>query len=375
MSASRIVLAIATACLLLQSALAIPALAAGLIEEAIGLPVSYSGSGRGRITLETLIVRPDDDQRHPLAVLNHGAPRNADDRVGMNPRSMRAQARQFARRGWTVVTFMRRGYGESEGDYVESSGKCASPDYESSGRASADDVRAVIRAMRDKPYVDGSRIISVGRSAGGFATVALTADPPPGLIAAISFAGGRGSTRPDEVCAPDKLVGAFATFGKTSRIPMLWVYAENDHFFGPSLARRFHAAFTAAGGRAEFIADPPFGSDGHSLFSEKGLPIWGRHVDEFLARQKLTLVNQLLPSRDETSTQYPKGLGQQGRDAFLKYLDGSDHKAFVMSQTGSFGWRTGQKTPEDAVEQATEYCRKHSRKPCYAVMIDDDPVE
>ncbi|RAU23437.1 dienelactone hydrolase [Paramagnetospirillum kuznetsovii] len=350
--------------------------AAGLIEEAFGLPVTFKVNGSSRtLRLDALVIRPDDSQRHPLAVINHGAPRNADDRAGMSPRSMRAQAREFARRGWAVVTFMRRGYGESEGDYAESSGNCASPDYVKSGRTSAEDIRAVIQTMRNAPFVDDGKIISVGRSAGGLATVALTADPPPGLIAAISFAGGRGSTGPDEVCVPERLAQAFGTFGKTSRVPMLWVYSENDHFFGPSLARRFHAAFTEAGGRAEFIAAAPFGSDGHSLFSEKGTPIWTRYVDDFLARQKLVLVGQLLASRDPTSIHYPKGLSSQGQEAFRKYLDASDHKAFVMAGDGSFGWRSGQKTAAEAVEGATGYCRKNARKTCYAVMVDDEPVQ
>lgn len=354
-------------------ALAAPARAAGLVEESVGLPVSF---GRGRtLTLDALVIRPDDGRPHPLAVLNHGAPRKAEDREGMSPRTMRAQAREFARRGWTVVAFMRRGYGESEGDYVESSGKCVAPDYETSGRTSADDIRAVIRAMADNPHVDASKVISVGRSAGGFATVALTADPPPGLVAAISFAGGRGSTGPDEVCVPQRLADTFGVFGRTSRVPMLWVYSENDHYFGPDLARRFHSAFTRAGGKAEFIAAREFGSDGHNLFSQGGAPIWTRYVDDFLARQDLTLVRQLLPVRDEAAVAYPKGLGAKGREAFLKYLDGADHKAFVMSREGQFGWRSGQKTVAAAVDGATEFCRQYSRRPCYAVMIDDDPVE
>jgi dienelactone hydrolase len=367
--------AFAVACAMLL-AVAAPSRAAGLVEEDIGVPVSFAPAGVGRpVTLDALVIRPDDGRRHPLAILNHGAPRQAADRAGMSPRSMRFQAREFARRGWTVVAFMRRGYGRSEGDYVESSGKCASPDYVAAGRNSAEDIRAMIRAMRDKPYVDGSRIISVGHSAGGFATIALTADPPPGLVAAISFAGGRGSLKPDEVCGPDRLAAAFAGFGRTSRVPMLWVYAANDHFFGPALAQRFHAAFTGAGGEAEFIAAPAFGSDGHALFSERGAPLWTRYVDDFLARQRLTLVDHLLPGRDEAAVRYPTGLGAEGRAAFLKYLDGSDHKAFVMSADGHFGWRTGQQTVKGAVDDATEFCRKNAATPCRAVTVDQAPVE
>lgn len=358
-------------------ALTSPALAAGLTEEKLTLEASFPDARRSEtIGLDALVIRPDDGRRHPLAILSHGAPRNADDRPGMSPRTLRAQAQEFARRGWVAVAFMRRGYGESEGEYVESSGKCASPDYVRSGKVSAQDIRAAITAMADKPYVDSSRILAVGRSAGGLATIALTADPPPGLVAAINFAGGRGSTKPDEVCVPSALVDAFGVFGKTSRVPTLWVYAENDHFFNPALAGRFHRAFTEAGGKAEFIAAGEFGSDGHNLFSEKGTPIWSNYVDAFLARHKLTLVDQLLPRRDPGKpVAIPGGLGARGREAFAKYLDAQPHKAFATSPKGAFGWRTGQKSTDDAVEGAMGFCEEHSDAPCAVVMIDDDPVE
>jgi len=92
------------------------------------------------------------------------------------------------------------------------------------------------------PEVDPGRIISIGRSAGGFATVALTAKPPAGLVAGISFAGGRGSPAKDEVCNPGDLINAFQVFGEKSRVPMLWVYAQNDHFFSPQMAAEFYQA-------------------------------------------------------------------------------------------------------------------------------------
>jgi pimeloyl-ACP methyl ester carboxylesterase len=42
----------------------------------------------------------------------------------------------------------------------------------------------------------------------------------------------------NDVCDEDALVRAFATLGRTSRIPTLWIYAQNDKFFGPELVRR-----------------------------------------------------------------------------------------------------------------------------------------
>jgi len=46
---------------------------------------------------------------------------------------------------------------------------------------------------------------------------------------------------------------------------MLWVYATNDTFFSPDLGRAMHAAYTGAGGKAEFVDVGLFGADGHML--------------------------------------------------------------------------------------------------------------
>ena len=70
---------------------------------------------------------------------------------------------------------------------------------------------------------------------------------------------------PNNNCAPNKLVEETAAFGRTSRIPMLWIYAENDTYFGPELTKRMHEAFIAAGGKAEYHMLPPFESDAVSV--------------------------------------------------------------------------------------------------------------
>lgn len=268
--------------------LAVPAQAGGLIEEDIRLPARFAGLfGPRTLSLSALVVRPDDGGRHPLAILSHGAPRNEYDRHTRSPRDQLDKARELARRGWVTVAVMRRGYGESEGEYAEDYGRCSAPSYEPAGRAAAEDLRETVRLMAEKPYVDAGTVIAVGHSAGGFASVALAADPPPGLKAVVSFAGGRGSPRPDEVCGPEVLADTYARFGQTARVPMLWVYAENDHYIGPALARRLHAAFTRAGGRAEMAMLPPFGEDGHKLFSTKGASLWTAQLDAFLAREGL----------------------------------------------------------------------------------------
>jgi dienelactone hydrolase len=213
----------------------------------------------------------------------------------MTPEEMLPQAREFARRGWTTVIVMRRGYGDSGGDFAEGAHNCGpSADYYGAGLQSAKDLRAAIAYLSSLPEVDPTSIISIGRSAGGFATVALTVKPPAGLVAGISFAGGRGSPAKDEVCNAGDLIEAFHAFGKNSRVPMLWVYAENDHYFSPRIAAQFYQAFMAGGGRAQFVSTGPFGTDGHHLFSQAGIPLWTPLVDAFLQSQNLVPRKRLL---------------------------------------------------------------------------------
>ncbi len=266
-----------------------PARAEGIRQEPLQIRTVISGRP---YSLEGLVVRPDDNKPHPLALINHGSPRDADDRLGMSPNRLRLQASAFARRGWTAVAFLRRGYGHSQGGWVENYGSCGSPDYTGAGRTAAADLAAVARYMLGQPYVAKDKWISVGVSAGGFATIALTAEAPPGLAAAIAFAPGRGSRNADEVCGEKQLVAAFAAFGKTSRTPVLWVSAPNDHFFGPRLVSNMTAAFSKEGGQLSFVAAPAFGDDGHQLFSTaSGMPIWTPIVDRFLAEHGLVWRN------------------------------------------------------------------------------------
>ncbi len=239
--------------------------------------------------LEALMLRPYDDQRHPLAVINHGMTTEADQRHAMHPENFLPEAVEFVRRGWAVLIPMRRAYGNSEGHFAEdiTSGACGALGFSDEGRAAAEDIKEAIRLVADKPYLDISTIVSIGVSGGGFASVALTADPPPHLVAAISFAGGEGSSARGMDCSFAELTQSFATFGRHSHVPMLWVYAENDHFFSPAQARDFAKAFNLAGGQADLKIAPAFEDEGHYLFSGSGIPVWTKYVDDFLSHQHL----------------------------------------------------------------------------------------
>jgi dienelactone hydrolase len=344
--------------------------AEGIKQEPLQIPAVIGGR---TYRLEGLVVRPDDNQPHPLALINHGSPRDADDRPDMSPNRLWLQAAAFARRGWTAVTFLRRGYGHSQGGWVEDYGSCGSPNYAGAGRTAAADLAAVARYMLGQPYVTKDKWISVGVSAGGFATVALTADAPPGLAAAIAFAPGRGSRNADEVCGEKQLIAAFASYGKTSRTPVLWVSAPNDHFFGPRLVSRMTAAFSKAGGQLSFVAAPPFGDDGHQLFSPaSGMPVWTPIVDRFLADNKLTLrdgpIESVMPH-----VAAPASLGDTGRAAFKSYRESGPNKAFAVSGA-HYGWVSGRRTADEAVKDALSVCQKHVPGKCTVANVNDKPA-
>jgi hypothetical protein len=211
-------------------------------------------------------------------------------------------------------------------------------------------------------------MIAVGVSAGGFASLALAADPPQGLAAAINFAGGRGSRADNEVCDEDALVRAFAAFGKTSRIPTLWIYAQNDKYFGPELVRRMHAAFSGAGGRAQFVDFPAHGEDGHALFS-RGIPLWTPIVDSFLRDQNLG-TRDIAAMPPPAPVPAPSHLRDKGRTGFADYLAASPHRAFAVSPRGAFAFRTGRRSAREAAEAALAACAEYAPD-CALYAVDD----
>src|SRR5258705_354506 len=168
-------------------------------------------------------------------------------------------------------------------------GKCSNPNFRDAGPAVAKPNLWITDSMTEMKKIVPDNVIVIGQSAGGWASIALSSTTPPPVKAIITFAAGRGGRvdgKPNNNCAPDKLVEATGEFGRTSRVPMLWIYIENDTFFGPALSKRMHEAFSAAGGKAEYHLMPPFGNDGHFFIgSPDAIPIWAPLVAKFLDEQ------------------------------------------------------------------------------------------
>jgi dienelactone hydrolase len=188
-------------------------------------------------------------------------------------------------RGYLVALPLRRGYGATGGPWAESYGACSDPNYYRAGMASASDIGHVLAALQKRPDVRPGRALIVGSSAGGWGSIAIASTNPKGLLAVINFAGGRGGNQPGVGnCGPQRLVEAAARFGRTSRIPSLWLYSTNDRSFEPRLSRQMFAAFINAGGVGQYVLLPSFGSDGHRIFaSNRGIGLWRPPVETFLS--------------------------------------------------------------------------------------------
>ena len=248
------------------------------------------------LTLPTLayVVHPVGNGPFPLVVMNHGVALDQRERSFFPLVEFRDAAMWFAKRGYMVVA-PAGGYGGAALDdpgqgiyslFYSKIGGCDNPNFRDAGFAAAMMDKWIIDYMTEQKLIVPDKVMVVGQSAGGWGALALSSQNIPGVRAIIAFAAGRGGHvdgKPNNNCAPDRLVAATAELGRTARTPTLWIYTENDTFFGPALSKRMHDAYTAAGGNAEYHLLPSFGSDGHFLIdSPDAVPLWAPLVGPFL---------------------------------------------------------------------------------------------
>ncbi|HWM42831.1 MAG TPA: prolyl oligopeptidase family serine peptidase [Burkholderiales bacterium] len=241
----------------------------------------------GRTTLAITILRPRGTGPFGAVILNHGVPLTEDARRLESPELLLHTAAAFAERGYAVFMPLRRGFGATGGEFAEDAGFCADADYRRGEREAAADVLAAYAFARKLPYVDASRMILAGQSAGGVAALQAAAQKPPGLLAVLAFGAGRGAdpARSGVPCAGARLAEVFEDLGRAVQAPVLLYYAENDLFFGPDASRAWFARFKAGGARAEYVLQPPFGANGHYVFTEAaGTALWLPAVERFLER-------------------------------------------------------------------------------------------
>jgi dienelactone hydrolase len=235
----------------------------------------------------TNVFQPPGAGPFPLAVINHGSTDNALQRAQYRTPEYRALTEWLVAHGYVVAVPQRPGHGQTGGPYDESEGaSCAQADYRKAGLGTAGAIAAAIDYMTRQRFVQKTGVLAIGQSAGGWGALALASQHYSPLKAVVAFAPGRGGRVNGEAnrnCAPDRLIAAARQFGEQTRIPSLWIYAENDGYFGPDLSRPLADAYRLAGGRAEYHLLPPIGSDGHNLIDDPDAEkLWGPLLQKFL---------------------------------------------------------------------------------------------
>ena len=251
-------------------------------------------SGEEGYALRATVFRPADlpgkpASPRPLVVINHGT--SSATRLSVSMPVYYWLSRWFVDRGYVVVLPQRRGHGATGGPLAEAVGTCSDPDHARSGEIAADDIEAVVDYLSDQPFVAPRKAIVVGISTGGWASLALAARNPENVAGVINIAGGRGGHaggKPNAVCGETSLIESAAAYGRTARIPTLWLYAENDSYFGPSLATAMADAWRAAGADADLHILPAYGRDGHDIANDRaGWNVWGAATESFLDTPRL----------------------------------------------------------------------------------------
>jgi pimeloyl-ACP methyl ester carboxylesterase len=367
--AKAIARATAVAIALVISLMATSAMSGDLIQERQYLRVKIDGKD---VRLEAVFVkRADARGRLPVAFFNHGRPEfqgmTLDQSLTVNDPGINPLA-DIARRGWLVVAIHRRGYGLSDGP-MQSDSPCALDTFISWMNADADDIQASIAAVAKRPDADPTRMIAIGESAGGAASLALGARNPPGLAAVINIAGGEHLSG----CAAvrDSIPIDFANLGSRSRIPNLWVFAKNDLNHPLDQIEVMRAAFTGAGADLKLALLEPIGDDGHTgLSSNVGRGQWLMEIDNFLRAHNLPTWPIANVDVVLQKLQWPPSL----RAYIQTYLAAPGEKALARTPgTQNASYRTAA-TLEGARKSALDACQQKGQ-PCTIVMDDDRWVE
>jgi dienelactone hydrolase len=362
-----------------EGAAAPPTLLSELNETIVKVPVTaisnYYGHTRdGEMTMTHF--RPPGAGPFPIVIMNHG--RGTNRAVPERFRYLNV-ARYWTRRGFAVVMPTRLGYGNTglEPD-PEESGPCSNKNYTFAATASAKQIGVTIEWAKTQPWANASRVIVMGQSMGGFATIAANGQNFPGVIAAINFAGGGGGDpveRFHNPCQASKLGEVFANAGKSAKAPMLWLYAENDKYWGADWPKKWHEAYVSAGGTAKFTMFPPEGEDGHALIGT-GFRLWRPALDAFIATLGVTIPKSAdAPSASnfaalEDASKVPLVKDEVKANGYKRFLSADIPRAFAIGPKGEWNFISG----ADAPTRALERCANTAKTACKLYAVDDAVV-
>jgi len=222
------------------------------------------------IELEALLYRDIDLSSYRGVIMTHGRngphpSRNSNELYNYKQLNM-----ELASNGCAVLFIVRRGYGASEGkdsEYLSSA--------VDSGLAAAKDLKAGAEYLRKYKNVNPEGLVIMGHSQGGWAALSASNYIMEGVIATVNIAGGTNYASMGTGQINDEVQAAWrrgsAILGKNSKIPVIWIYSENDRNHPKDRVNAMYKAFTDSGGKGYLHILPPYGDNGHTIVQKPSL--------------------------------------------------------------------------------------------------------
>lgn len=194
-------------------------------QEAVRIQVKDPAGG-SPIKLEAFVYEPRQPNGQVI-VFSHGSTGGKKEVIGNTIKFVRI-GKIAMDRGYRMVVFMRKGRGQSEGMFIEESGRC---DRTSLKRELDDAVPQLLEVMDWIEQRFGvKQVILMGHSRGGFLSTQVAAAHPQRVLAAVNLAGAWTA-----VCETrnggygrDAFKHSAGTFKN-----QYWAYFENDTYFAP----------------------------------------------------------------------------------------------------------------------------------------------
>ena len=244
--------------------------------------------------LVTHIYKPLGAGPFPLVIFLHGRAGSVVDRGKLQSPVLVGHANYWLRKGVAVVASIRPGYGDTGGTDRENSfarwgnnGCYGQADFTTAAVSARQVALALHTWSGQQPWVRKDKVLFEGQSVGGMTSIAAAALNLPGVVGVVNFAGGHGgfpNDSPGKSCSAEVLTRSYREFGKLAKIPSLWLYAENDQYWGAEMPQQWFAAFKAGGSDAEFVQTAAVdGHDGHQLLSYGG-KMWSGPLNAFVQK-------------------------------------------------------------------------------------------
>lgn len=348
----------------------LPIMPTGMNESVIRIPLT---GAQIDLSLEATLFKPDGPGPFPIIIFNHGKERG-DPKQQKRSRPL-ALAREFVQRGYAVLAPNREGFADSDGSYSEQ--LCGIEDL---GLQQAADVAAAVHYIKQQPYAQANRIVIIGASEGGLASIAYGEQPAAGVVGIVNFSGGLRQDACDTW--QQAMVDAFHAYGERSQIPTLWFYGDNDRFWPSTLAPQLFAAYRSGGGRAMLIDFGAYKDNAHRLVGDRdSVPVWWPGIARFLHRLGMPTKVRFAV----TPTMWPPASGfaplnavnavpyldAEGRAGYQNFLEKYPTRAFALSDSGAWSWAEG---GDDPVSVALDSCQRNSRDACHLYAIDNTVV-